>query len=366
MSCSKELLAFARDIPHPAHRVDRHPVDSNNELVTAFPNIPAHLTEAEPASPPPDWGNVPFDVGCARCGQDLRGQTEPKCPACGLEFDWSEAVPIEELICEHCGYHLYGLRETRCPECGERFTWDEVLAAHYRRKKPLFEYRWRHQPIRSFLVSWRLAMYPRKLWRMIDIHDPPQVRPLMLTVAVAIVALFVLAPAMDGLSLWSTQRAFRWVRSPGYSELPLFILRGLFNPTAYLYPFLILTWVAMSLGALMIFRQSMRLCRVRTIHVLRVWVYSVVSILPLIPLFGYVCAAMYLFLTVRVGFWTVSDMTPVAWGVLLVFVIWSLMQGYRHYLRMPHGLTIAVASQIIAILAVPALLDGLPRVLGMK
>ena len=57
----------------------------------------------------PNWENVPFDVGCARCGNDLRGLTESICPACGLELDWADAVPIEQLTCLHCGYHLYGL-----------------------------------------------------------------------------------------------------------------------------------------------------------------------------------------------------------------------------------------------------------------
>ncbi len=71
-----------------------------------------------PTTDAPDWGKVPFDVACARCGEDLRGQTEPKCSACALVFDWADAVPLEELLCEGCGYHLYGLSETRCPEMG--------------------------------------------------------------------------------------------------------------------------------------------------------------------------------------------------------------------------------------------------------
>ena len=49
------------------------------------------------ASAPPDWDFVPFDVACARCGHDLRGQSEPKCPACELTFDWSEAVHVPAI-----------------------------------------------------------------------------------------------------------------------------------------------------------------------------------------------------------------------------------------------------------------------------
>ncbi len=68
----------------------------------------ATTVEHEATSRPshPDWDHVPFDVGCARCGHDLRGLTDPRCPACQLEFDWADAVPIEQLTSETCGYHL--------------------------------------------------------------------------------------------------------------------------------------------------------------------------------------------------------------------------------------------------------------------
>ncbi|MCH8243366.1 MAG: hypothetical protein IH897_12275, partial [Planctomycetes bacterium] len=125
----------------------------------------------------PNWDLVPFDVPCPRCGHDLRGQTEPVCPACKLEFDWSVAVPIEELTCEKCHYHLFGLAETRCPECGERFTWKKALAAYERRRHLLFEYRWRDQPFRSLIRTAYLTLRPRLLWRQLDMHDRPQIGP---------------------------------------------------------------------------------------------------------------------------------------------------------------------------------------------
>jgi hypothetical protein len=34
-------------------------------------------------------------------------------------------IPIPPT-CRKCGYNLTGLTETRCPECGEPFTWGEV------------------------------------------------------------------------------------------------------------------------------------------------------------------------------------------------------------------------------------------------
>jgi len=34
-----------------------------------------------------------------------------------------------DIPCPKCGYNLRGLMEARCPECGTRFTLDELLAA---------------------------------------------------------------------------------------------------------------------------------------------------------------------------------------------------------------------------------------------
>jgi hypothetical protein len=35
----------------------------------------------------------------------------------------------ETVACPRCGYNLTGLREARCPECGTQFTLDELMAA---------------------------------------------------------------------------------------------------------------------------------------------------------------------------------------------------------------------------------------------
>ena len=102
---------------------------ANNQAVAPLKDTSAASAQQDSASAPasqntapeitgPNWDLVPFDVGCARCGHDLRSLTEPVCPQCKLEFDWAEAVPIESLVCDQCGYHLYGLSKTRCPECG--------------------------------------------------------------------------------------------------------------------------------------------------------------------------------------------------------------------------------------------------------
>lgn len=323
----------------------------------------------------PDWDRVPFDVQCARCGQDLRGQTEPVCPACALTFDWAEAVPLEELLCEECGYHLCGLRETRCPECGEQFTWEEVLAARVRRKRPMFEYHWRDRPVSSFVTSMFLALRPRRLWQQVDIHDRPPVLGLVglallsmvLTVCVLLGALtFVVWVAW---SSWVQLPSGRWVPGPLRIETvwPA-ILQVL--PTASVLVPAVVSWCGSSFLALMVFRQSMRLCKVRAAHVARVWAYAV----PLVMTwFGVVFVVwggfnwaveswapaheltiLLLDIVVPVG----RVVLPVGFGAL---VIWSIRCGYRHYIGMRHAFWVALATQVIAFLVTLTVVTSLPQ-----
>jgi hypothetical protein len=342
--------------------------DISEAVMTETPNQTTSTATAVAGYGAPNWDNVPFDVGCARCGEDLRGLTEPRCPACTLEFDWADAVPIEELICESCGYHLYGLRETRCPECGQPFDWEDALAAHYRRKKPLFEYRWLQHPVRSFVRSWRLAMYPSRLWRTVDLHDPPQTRPLLLTVLATVVALFILTPMLTGLEEWAAQRSMRWRAAPvTHADMPVYLIQaGFTNPASYRFPAYILTWAIVSGAALLVLRQSMRRHRVRTIHVLRVWVYTAMSLLPLAPLFKYVGGYTEVYVKLRMGRMEFPEVEPYALIPLMLAAVWFVRQGYRHYLKIPHGLAVAITTQIIALLAVPALFYGMPRLLGYQ
>ena len=216
----------------------------------------------------PDWDRVPFEVGCARCGNDLRGRIEPKCPACELEFDWSDAVPIEQLTCLHCDYHLYGLTETRCPECGQPFEWDQVLDEFRRRQKPFFEYEWRRNPVRSLLRTWWWALWPPRLWRRFDIHDPPRVGPLLAIPALCLTAFLVLfLLLLAAFTLWYVHRG-NWRYT--LQDVCDSVLASLRYDVPVL-SFLVAAWLVSLLTALMLFRQSMRRCRVRTVHVLRVW-----------------------------------------------------------------------------------------------
>lgn len=41
------------------------------------------------------------------------------------------------LPCPKCGYNLTGLREARCPECGATYTLDELVVTLAEQRAPL-------------------------------------------------------------------------------------------------------------------------------------------------------------------------------------------------------------------------------------
>lgn len=303
----------------------------------------------------PDWNVVPFEVGCARCGHDLRGLTEPKCPACGLEFDWSEAVPIEQLICRHCGYHLYGLTETRCPECGGLFTWAEVLDDYHRKRKPLFEYHWRDRPFRSLVYTWWLALRPRKLWRFIDIHDRPRVGLLLVILVVATIALTVVGIVASfievAIAYWRFARemAARGRSVPSFGGMLPEVARLAWN-NRLLYEFaqFVGVWSIFTFASLLVFQQSLRRCRVRIAHVFRVCVYAVVGVAPLAAAVFFTTGAVLRGFDI---FRFQTQFATVALALVLGFGARSVGQGYRRYIRMPHSIGVVIAAQVMAILA---------------
>ncbi len=289
------------------------------------------------------------------------------CPACALAFDWSEAVPIEHLTCAQCGYHLYGLSETRCPECGQAFDWSEVLKRFYRTRLPYFEYRWRDRPVRSFFATWRRVLRPSRFWRKINLHDPP--RPLALLLTVGICVMLFAGTIVLGATLlevyWNIRYWFYWVPGRG-TPMTLSWFAGaalqcfldfMQSDAVWIGTLLFGVWLITSLVSLLIFQQSMRLRRIRTAQVVRVWAYSVSMIPPLFLIFGFAGA----FIEALVKGWPSSASIFVTCGLLVLdlHVLWSLRCAYRHYLGMPHAGAIAICSQVVAIPGAVVLIDAL-------
>jgi ribosomal protein L37E len=319
--------------------------------------VSASPSTIDAAAPP--WPLIHFDVHCARCGHDLRGQSEPVCPACSLAFTWDQAAPLEELTCGQCGYHLYGIADSRCPECGTAVDWNEALLRYRRREKPLFEYCWRDRPVRSFFHTWRLALWPRRFWRSIDVHDPPQILPLLAW----LLAVIVVTNATCLTLLACTQWVMIWVQSktwPGRWWLTLFssIAEGFADWSWHLPMGLFVAWALLALTVLLTLRQSMRLCKVRTVHVVRVWAYAAAAGMPISAL-GILlgCMALGVAFGLLKGsyFWRYIWLYQVVGLFALIALVHStvsLARGYSIYLKMSHSIGVAIAAQSIAGLAV--------------
>ncbi len=316
----------------------------------------------------PDWDRIPFDVHCSRCGEDLRGRSDPTCPACKLSFEWSDVAPIEQLKCLHCDYHLYGLSETRCPECGENFSWDAVLADYYRRQKPLFEYRWRERPIKSFFSTWLRAMRPKKFWSKLDIHDPPQPTAIGVMVFSMVVVFFLCFVCMSTLSMWFWQGTWYWQTGRigtgiWFSMLPQLFMDSINSSDLFSTMLTLIVWIVMSFVSLLVFQQSMKRYKVLTVQVFRVWAYS----MPIFPIL--VCTITFLitYWMIITNSWYYTEVDFLAGMVMFISAIRALQIAYRDYLKMDHSLGVAIASQTIAILSTLTILDLLDdRGFGMQ
>jgi len=305
--------------------------------------------------PAPNWNLVHFDVGCARCGTDLRGLTEPKCPACALEFDWSVAVPLEALTCQHCGYHLYGLCQNRCPECGESFAWDDVLTAYHRTRIPFFEYQYRRHPFRVFARAFVDSIHPRRLWSTISLHDPPRVGALLI-LWIACAAVMVGLPAALGEVY---QRLIAVMENPWTSSASFFgSWRGQpFGVGEAVFAVLALAaWCGVMFLTLASMHWSLKACRVRRAHVLRVCMYvpPFVMIMPAglyTIMFIADVLVVHRFVDQRIALFLVQAFLSL--GNLAVFVCSIIHVGiaYKRYIKMRHAWGIAIAASLAALLA---------------
>lgn len=311
----------------------------------------ADSTQLTPLNAPPCWEEVPFEVRCPACGVDLRGQTEAQCAACGLEIDWAQEVPLDKLTCGQCGYHLRGLPENRCPECGTEFTWEDALLDYRGRKTRVFEYCWRSQPVKSLLRSFGLATRPSRLWSTLNVYDPPRVMPLLGMVLLALLALLVLNVIQFGLSDWIIRK--QWLEAPRVrlADIPVSIGRAFLNPWAYrnLLPFS--SWLLLTLAALLLFPQSLSRRRIRIVHAFRIWAYTAPMILAVM--------VIAVILVIGSGF-----VVPEVWYLRLDYyamtvglgaVTWSLARAWSRYLQLPHGLAVAISTQLIALLGASCL-----------
>ena len=285
----------------------------------------------------PDWTTVPFAVPCMRCGADLRGRAEPRCPECEAAFSWDDL-----LRCPHCDYRLWGLTQRRCPECGRSFVWDQVLAAARSRRNTLFEGLWYHDPVPALLRTWWLAaLRPSRLWAQFSRFDRPRIAPLLLFVMLQWLVFAYGWPVMGWLADAAMNGLADLLESHQWIDRPM-RFTYLFRPRRGFLPRMAL-WYLMTFLCFQLLVQSKIRFRIGWRHILRVYVHATA--------FASLCTALWCVLEMLIDAslflgpvtrGLVSARTYLRLGqavfVLGVTVTWAhIWIGYRRHLQVPRA-----------------------------
>jgi hypothetical protein len=306
----------------------------------------------------------------------------------------ADAAPVsgEPVHCPLCDYDLRGQTEPRCPECGYQFDWADLTDPARRIHPYLFEHHPRRNT-RSFVRTMLGGLRPGKFWRGLKPSQPS--RPLRLLLYWLLAALLLpaglcAAVAYSSVAFAKTHDLHRqqylaqsntymatWGRDTSPGGLPTEIRRmggvqayvdarlpraGTWAYVPYVYrrfyearvdrawEGLVLAVGWPWLATLMIFRASMRRANVNAVHVVRCALYcgdaclwfGVLALFVIPPLVDRFDLGRY-----------VGQRDASVTAVLLAAVTaWRLAAAYRHYLQFDRPLATAAAAQAIVLLAV--------------
>ena len=283
-------------------------------------NDAAEISQSDASTPSairaPDWESLESDLTCPRCDYNLRMLTLPRCPECGLTFDWQALIAAAE-------------RERECP---------------------IFEYQWRRRPIRSALYTVWLAVQPWWLWRLVKLEFDPRMGPLLVLTSLAFVQAFLIGALMAGA--WQAAANYKFGGPTSFAAYMRYTVSwsalSLILQTQ-LAPLLIV------LAAIAVYRLTLVRFRIRFVHLARIaalawigWLWS--ALLVHIPVQA-VAITLLLTTPARVRYvpaWTDAAIQALAFAVYLV----SLRMAFRHYLRLSRAWLAATASMILATVAI--------------
>jgi hypothetical protein len=264
----------------------------------------------------PDWSALETDLRCPRCDYNLRMLTLPRCPECGLEFDWAELIAATA-------------RERECP---------------------IFEYQWRRRPVQSFLFTIWLAVQPWRLWRAIKLEFEPQLGALAALAAAAIVGMFLCSAAIR--FSWQLAAVYKFGNPRGFWV----VLHGIVDRSALLgvlqtriAPLLIV------LAAIAVYRFTLVRFRIRFVHLVRIAVLSWTGWIWAGTLIGFPIYLLSIILLLTTSAkqrylpsWTDDGLRVVSFGIYFV----SLALAFRRYLRLRRAWLAATAAMTLATVAI--------------
>lgn len=281
--------------------------------------------------------------------------------------DWQTIT--HDVTCPLCGYNLRGLIEPRCPECGYQFEWPSVLDPSKHQHPYLFEHHRRHNVRSFFQTLFRSPLSPAKFWYTLEPSHKVRVWRLLfywlVYAAVPILGIVV------GIISNNANPRFYYLSTPWITRLRLGAQEMRWSGVvASVVLFALFPWF--NFLALLVFQQSIRRARVRPVQVLRCAIYC--GDLTLFFAFGLI--VMLAVVDPRDGLQTVGHplksfflggsaddygrplLIILGTGVLAMVLLNStrLWVAYRAYLRFERALALVVASQIVAFLAIIAVL----------
>jgi len=250
--------------------------------------------------------------------------------------DWNSFTL--DLFCPRCDYNVRMLTGSRCPECGLNLDWPRIIAASKKRvENPLFEYRWRERPVRSFFVTIRFCLRPWQLWKWLSIADAPQTTGL---------SLFALLLCL----LYMTTIVGAHVAGSAISMMTFGRPAAAWRSLQYTLPFVVaqagvecLVHVSIALMAwlfLHVFQQTISKHRIKRAQLWRLVIFSyapvllvkLLSALPIISLYS----------SYRLRWFPTIPVNMAIDGIALGIVVVSLGLGLTRYLQVQRGGEIAI------------------------
>jgi hypothetical protein len=284
------------------------------------------------------------------------------------------------LGCPLCDYNLRGLTDPRCPECGYQFQWRD-LTDPARRVHPYIFEQHPNRNIWSFIRTAIGGLRPWKFWSSLRPDQTSRPRRMIVYWFISmVITLLLMLTACAAMFARETAEYNAFARSnalyypsstPMSTTYPVPLTQSSyfdanrFGPSLVRhFPPLFVCWVGcmfwpwLTLLILMIFRVSMRRARVKTEHVLRTVLYSGDAFMW--PVLIWTALLWVTTALMGLGFvnsgWTPGAPLAFVLAILCLLPAIKLWAGYQKYLRFRHALGTIVASQIILILAVTALI----------
>lgn len=286
--------------------------------------------------------------------------------------DW-QTITLD-VKCPLCGYNLRGLVEPRCPECGYQFDWPAVLDPNKQRHPYLFEHHPRSN-IRSFFQTlFRSPSSPARFWYTLEPSHQIRTGRLVLywLIYASVPMLAIIGPIAWIIWEESTTSRFGFFNTPWTQRL-LFAAREMewSGVIASVVLFALFPWF--NLLALLIFQQSLRRSRIRPLQVLRCAIYcgdvtlfialgliatmAVMGPQNALDTIGHPLNSFFLGGHAYGGEQPILILIGIGFLAMVLLNATRLWVAYRVYLRFESALMLILASQVVVVIAIIALLS---------